>query len=73
MYMYVVVWRGVALGSIASMLVCVTFVVLLCNRNAKSSQEVVDFVGVRLRERVRERETEPLGGLLERVCEEVSV
>ena len=47
--------------------------VLLCNRNAKSSQEVVDFVGVRLRERVRERETEPLGGLLERVCEEVSV
>ena len=41
-------------------------------RNTKSSQEVVDFVGRRLREGVREKETQSLGSLLETVCEEVS-
>ena len=33
---------------------------------------MVDFVGRRLREGVRERETQSLGALLETVCEEVS-
>ena len=41
-------------------------------RNTKSSQEVVDFVGQKLREGVREREMQSLGALLETVCEEVS-
>ena len=41
-------------------------------RNTKSSQEVVDYVGQKLREGVREREMQSLGALLETVCEEVS-
>jgi protein phosphatase 1G len=49
------------------------FIVLACDGiwNTKSSQEVVDFVGRRLREGVREKETQSLGALLETVCEEL--
>ncbi|CAI8019978.1 Protein phosphatase 1G [Geodia barretti] len=49
------------------------FVVLACDGiwNTKSSQEVVDFVGQKLREGVREREMQSLGALLETVCEEL--